>query len=160
MVPNLQIKPVRKLHRLIDSFVVVNAFDDFRHAGKVLITPDGKDAICGHLWLPDFRREYRNSQPPTPDRKTPVGDGAEYGCPQGAELSKSAQFLNRDNQTRASLFVLLTHHLARSRIHKMNLLTRKAGDQLVGVKIVGYFLGDEALNPKAGIRAAMEEQGH
>ena len=34
---------------MIDSFVVVNALDDFRHAGKVLITPDGKNAISGHF---------------------------------------------------------------------------------------------------------------
>jgi hypothetical protein len=50
MVPNLYIEPVHKLHRFIDSLIVVNAFDDFRHANKVLIMADRKNAIFGHFF--------------------------------------------------------------------------------------------------------------
>jgi len=59
MVPNLYIELVHKAHRFIDSLIVVNAFDDFRHANKVLILAYRKNAICGHFFLPAFEREYR-----------------------------------------------------------------------------------------------------
>ena len=52
MVPNLHIPPVHKLHRFVDSLIVVNAFDDFRHANKVLIMADRKNTIFGHFFSP------------------------------------------------------------------------------------------------------------
>jgi hypothetical protein len=44
------------LRRFIDSLIVVNAFDEFRHANKMLIMADRKNAIFGHF-SPTFRRE-------------------------------------------------------------------------------------------------------
>src|ERR1700733_1381802 len=50
MVPNFYIEPIHKLHRFIDSLIVVNAFDDFRHANKMVIRADRKNAIFGHFF--------------------------------------------------------------------------------------------------------------
>ena len=62
------IAEIRKLHRFIDGLVVVNALDDFLTRPKS--ADHGRRQKCD-MWpfaAPCFRREYRNSQLPTPDQ--------------------------------------------------------------------------------------------
>jgi hypothetical protein len=55
--------------------------------------------------------------------------------------------------------VILAENFAGGRIHKVSLPAGKACDPLIGV-VVGHFLGDEALNLQAGIRAAVKKRRH
>jgi len=58
------------------------------------------------------------------------------------------------------LLLTLTHDLVRCWVHKVDPLADNAGDRLIALGIIRNVLGDEALNPIACVRAAIEEGWH